>query len=73
MVESSVPQQSSVSKSQGLEELGIGDLNILRNRGIVVRRQFHILVVSAYEAFVSFANDPSLASSVKNVKREIRR
>jgi len=73
MIKSSVPQQSSISKPQGLEELGIGDLNVLRNRGIVVRRQFHVLIVSEYEAFVSFANDPSLASPVEKVKREISR
>ena len=73
MIESSVPQQSSISKPQGIEEVGIGDLNILRYRGIIVRRQFHVVVVSEYEALVSFTNDPSLASSVKEVKGEIRR
>ena len=71
MIKSSVPQQSPVSKPQGLEELGIDDRNILRYRGIIVRRQLDVLFISAHEAFVSFANDPGLASSVKGVKREM--
>jgi hypothetical protein len=73
MTKRSVPQQSTISKPQGVEELGIGDCDIFQYRSVIVRREFHVFVISANQAFVSFANDPSLASSVKAVEERDRR
>lgn len=67
MTERSVPQQSTVSKPQGVEELGIGDRNTFQCWGVIVRRKFHVFFISTDQTFVSFTNDPSLASSVKGV------
>ena len=71
MIKGTVSQQSSISEPQALEEFGLGHLDIPRHRGVIVRRQCHVFRVSEYETFISFADDPSLASSVKKVEEEM--
>ena len=69
MTERPVPQQGAISKPQGLEKRGIRDRDVFRYRRVIVRRQFHFVVISAHEAFVSFANDPSFASPVEKMEK----